>query len=91
MASIAIIGDYNPEYISHGETGESIVQVAQRLGVDVVHEWVPTEEIASRGAKRALAAYDGFWAAPGSPYRSLEGALAGIRFARESGKPLVGT
>ncbi len=38
-----------------------------------------------------LAAYDGLWIAPASPYRSMEGALGAIRYARERGVPLVGT
>jgi len=38
-----------------------------------------------------LAAYDGIWIAPASPYRSMDGALAAVRHARERGVPLVGT
>jgi len=39
----------------------------------------------------ALETFDGLWAAPGAPYRSLQGGLTGIRFARERGVPFVGT
>jgi CTP synthase (UTP-ammonia lyase) len=88
---IGIIGDFSTEYISHRETGEAITVAAARLSLDVGFDWVPTDKIAARGADAALSAFDGFWAAPGSPYRSLEGALGGIRYARENGKPLVGT
>lgn len=35
--------------------------------------------------------YDAFWCAPGSPYRSLTGALDAIRFAREERVPFIGT
>lgn len=38
-----------------------------------------------------LAPYDGVWIAPASPYRSMGGALAAVRYARERGVPLVGT
>jgi CTP synthase (UTP-ammonia lyase) len=31
------------------------------------------------------------WIAPASPYRSMDGALRAIRYARERGVPLVGT
>jgi CTP synthase (UTP-ammonia lyase) len=51
---------------------------------------VATDTVAA-GGTGALAAFDGLWAAPGSPYRSLEGALAGVRFARERGVPFFGT
>ena len=38
-----------------------------------------------------LAAYAGWWIAPGSPYRSMNGALRIIRYAREHDVPLLGT
>jgi CTP synthase (UTP-ammonia lyase) len=38
-----------------------------------------------------LAGYAGLFIAPASPYRSMAGALAAIRFARERGVPLVAT
>jgi CTP synthase (UTP-ammonia lyase) len=61
-----------------------------RLGVEVFYSWVPTERIAEEGAG-ALKEFDAFWASPGSPYQSMEGALEGIRFVRESGRPFVAT
>ena len=87
---IGIIGDYDPDYISHRETGAALEDSGRRLGIGVDYEWVATDGLAS-GDTEALAAFDGLWAAPGSPYRSLEGALAGIRFARERGVPFLGT
>jgi CTP synthase (UTP-ammonia lyase) len=50
---------------------------------------VPTD--ASGEWDERLAAYDGVWIAPASPYRSMDGALAAVRYARERGVPLVGT
>jgi YD repeat-containing protein len=38
-----------------------------------------------------LSRFDGLWIAPASPYRSMDGALTAIRYARERGVPLVGT
>ena len=35
--------------------------------------------------------FDGLWCVPASPYRSTEGALRAIRFAREQGRPFLGT
>jgi len=87
---IAIIGDYNLEYISHPQTGGAIVAAGRRAGIDTEYEWVGTDRVATDGVA-ALNAFDGFWMSPGSPYRSLDGALAGIRHARGSGKPFVGT
>jgi len=42
-------------------------------------------------AGKTLEACDGIWAAPGSPYRSMDGMLKGIQFARERDWPFLGT
>jgi CTP synthase (UTP-ammonia lyase) len=60
------------------------------LGVDLDIEWIPTGDLET-GAPDRLGGLDGLWSPPGSPYRSLTGALAAIRFARESGLPFIGT
>jgi CTP synthase (UTP-ammonia lyase) len=49
---------------------------------------LPTEEIV---AATRVACFSGLWCVPGSPYRSMEGALLAIRHARESGVPFLGT
>jgi len=38
-----------------------------------------------------LESFAGFFVAPGSPYRSIDGALHAIRHAREHARPLLGT
>jgi CTP synthase (UTP-ammonia lyase) len=53
--------------------------------------WLPTEALAGADGESVLARCDGLWAAPGSPYRSMEGALRAIRFARERRWPFLGT
>jgi CTP synthase (UTP-ammonia lyase) len=55
----------------------------------VTGEWIPTDTITD--APRQLAGYGAIWCVPASPYRSMAGALAAIRFARESGRPFLGT
>ncbi|TMB70927.1 MAG: hypothetical protein E6J43_00615 [Chloroflexi bacterium] len=87
---IGIVGDYGPGYVSHRETGAAIEESARRLGIDVDYEWVSTDLVEAEGTG-ALETFDGLWAAPGAPYRSLQGGLTGIRFARERGVPFVGT
>ena len=39
----------------------------------------------------SLAEFDGLWCVPGMPYRSAAGAISGIRFARTSHLPFLGT
>jgi CTP synthase (UTP-ammonia lyase) len=86
---IGIIGDYNPDAPTHRATEAAIGHAAAHLHCTAGVTWLPTAELSRPAA--GLAAYDALWCAPGSPYRSMEGALAGIRFARESGRPFLGT
>jgi CTP synthase (UTP-ammonia lyase) len=87
---IGIIGDYDPEYPMHRATNAALEAAGRGLDIGVDYEWVATDSVAP-GDEGRLARFDGLWAAPGGPYRSLEGALWGIRFARERGIPYVGT
>jgi CTP synthase (UTP-ammonia lyase) len=42
-------------------------------------------------AARDLAAFSAIWVVPASPYANMAGALAAIRFARETRRPFLGT
>jgi CTP synthase (UTP-ammonia lyase) len=90
QVTIAIVGDYDPSHATHPATGASLDHAAAALGLDLVHGWIPTSDLAG-DARRALAGHSGVWIAPRSPYASIEGALAAIRLARERGVPLIGT
>jgi CTP synthase (UTP-ammonia lyase) len=87
---IGVIGDYDGRP-SHVATNAALGHAAARLGLELEIRWLPTPALLAPGAEAALAACDGLWASPGSPYRSLDGALAGIRFARERDWPFTGT
>jgi CTP synthase (UTP-ammonia lyase) len=84
--TIAVVGDHNPGSHKHAALDQAIA----RLPHGVTAAWLPTEELAADPAGR-LAGRDGVFVAPGSLYRSLDGALGAIRHARESGLPLFGT
>ncbi len=84
---IAVVGDYNPEFVSHPATTKALQLAAESLGLLVTGVWIATPEVDEVKLQR----YDGQWASSGSPYRSFEGALRAIRFARERGRPFVGT
>ena len=43
------------------------------------------------GTQKMLESFDGLWASPGSPYKSLDGMLKGIEFARKRDWPFLGT
>lgn len=91
MARIGIIGDFNPEYRSHHATNAALQHAAVKLGCAVEITWVPTTSLAESHAAEILASHGGLWASPGSPYRSMEGMLAGIQFARTRNRPFVAT
>lgn len=90
-ASLAIIADFDSGSPSHVATNEGIAHSAESLGLHVAPRWVHTAELARSEGVKQVRECNGFWIGPGSPYASMEGALAAIRFAREQGIPLLGT
>jgi len=86
---IALVGDRSPAVRAHLAIPGALEHASQALGMRVLHEWVHTAELA-RPAD-ALRGFDAVWCVPGSPYASMEGALRGIRHARETGMPFLGT
>jgi CTP synthase (UTP-ammonia lyase) len=83
-ARVGVVGDFNPANPTHRFTNAALDHL--RLSF----EWVPTETIEDK-PEAQIGKYDGLWIAPASPYRSMQGALSAIRYARERGVPLVGT
>ncbi|HTQ52399.1 MAG TPA: CTP synthase [Candidatus Acidoferrales bacterium] len=86
--NIAIVGDYDAGVPAHRAIPRALTLAGEAAGVIVKHEWVSTETITSAAR---VSACDGLWCAPASPYRSMEGALQAIRFARQEGRPFLGT
>jgi CTP synthase (UTP-ammonia lyase) len=88
---IGILGDFNPEFRSHHATNEALQHAAAKLDVTVESQWLPTPSLLEPGAQKVLESFDGLWAAPGSPYKSMDGMLKGIEFARRRDWPFLGT
>ena len=88
---IGLIGDYDEGKLSHQATTNAIHHAANCLSIKVNTTWIPTTSLLDENTFRSLDKFSGLWGAPGSPYRSLDGALRGIRFARENRKPFLGT
>jgi CTP synthase (UTP-ammonia lyase) len=88
---IAIVGDFEAERPSHKETNEALWHGAENLCLRVNADWVPPQALETEAGRTKLEAYDGVFCAPGGPYRSMNGALEAIRFARERGWPFLGT
>jgi CTP synthase (UTP-ammonia lyase) len=87
---LAIIGDYDPANPTHTATEAAIRHAGQEIEVDVIVHWLPTEAAAD-WLPTLSSIYDACWIAPGSPYKSMEGALRAIGFARINGFPTLGT
>ncbi len=86
---VAVVGEFDREAVAHRANAPAIELAAAAAAVRVVPTWIPTDTIDP--AAPDLAAFDGVWCVPVTPYRSAEGAIAAIRFARERGVPFLGT
>jgi len=82
---IGIIGDFNPANPTHIYTNNAIHHAAEALGAQIDVAWLRTDQWAE------YERFQGLFGGPGSPYRSFEGALSGIRHARENNVPFLGT
>jgi len=85
---IALIGDYDPQVTAHQAIPVALGMAAEHCDRDVKGQWLPTDSIET---ETSLDEFDGFWCVPASPYRSMDGALRAIRFAREQRRPFLGT
>lgn len=88
---IAVLGDFNAQFQSHQAINASLEHAAGRSELEVEFRWVPTPGLAEAGQVESLEEFDGLWASSGSPYKSMQGMLAGIEFARSRDWPFVGT
>jgi CTP synthase (UTP-ammonia lyase) len=88
---VAVIGDRVDGFEPHETISASLRHAADALHVPPPEmRWFATDALVPDAAG-ALAGAVAIWCAPGAPYRSLAGALAGIRVAREQRVPFLGT
>lgn len=88
---VGVIGDYNAASRFHRATGTALAHAAAALSLAVEVVWLPTPTLVDGPRAAVLQDCDALWCAPGSPYQSMEGALQAIRYAREQGRPFIGT
>ena len=88
---VGIIGDFDPSYSSHAATNNALSQAARAMSLSLDLSWLSTLSLDEEGSRMVLEQFDALWCAPGSPYKSMNGALRAIRFAREHDWPFVGT
>jgi CTP synthase (UTP-ammonia lyase) len=88
---IGILADYKENFPPHATIEPALQHAARTLDARVEARWLSSDSLLDDTGRAALEECHGLWAGPGSPYRSLDGMLAGIRFARERGVPFLGT
>src|SRR5881396_4119307 len=88
---IGILGDFQPKAPNLPAIEKSLQHASAKLQIAVEGKWIPTPSILESNAQKMLESFDGIWAAPGSPYKSFEGMLKGIEFARRRDWPFLGT
>ena len=91
MRKIAVIGDFDSGFKPHTTIGAALSHSNTMLCLNSYREnWIDT--VSCEDLRESdLSAYDGFWIAPGSPYKSMTGALRVIEYARSKDTPLLGT
>lgn len=86
---VVVVGDFDETSPTHSATDESLAHAAARLGVRADVRWAATDDLArDLGVVRSA---DALLCAPGSPYRSLAGALRALHHGRTEGVPTLGT
>jgi CTP synthase (UTP-ammonia lyase) len=89
--NIDIIGDYDSSKPSHIATNAAIGHAAGYLKIKIEVTWMPTPSFLTGEGKKNINLFDAVWVSPSSPYQNTEGALEGIKLARETDRPLIGT
>ena len=82
---VGLLGEFNEQQRAHHAIPKAL-NAAWEGGVETT--WVSTDSV-EKG--ESLAEYDGLWCVPGMPYRSADGAISAIRYARTSKVPFLGT
>ena len=84
---LSLAGDYRADAVAHQAIPLAIERAARRLNITVEAEWIASEKLAASDLRRG----DAVWVVPGSPYHNDEAVFDTIRWARESGKPFLGS
>jgi CTP synthase (UTP-ammonia lyase) len=93
MIRLAIIGDFDRGVTAHEGIDASLARIQQTSWPDLSWEWWHTSLLpdCAQHITEVIGVPDGVWCTPASPYAKTEGALAAIRYARETETPFLGT
>ncbi len=90
MATIALVGDRNDQVTAHRAIPRALEIASVSRAYPVGHQWIGTADL-NASVEDTLAPFSAVWCVPASPYENMEGALAAIRYARETDRPFLGT
>ena len=82
---VGLLGEFNEQQKAHHAIPRALA-AASEGGVETT--WVSTDAV-EKG--ESLEEFHGLWCVPGMPYRSADGAITAIRYARTSLLPFLGT
>ncbi|MEO8593105.1 MAG: hypothetical protein ABI759_07280 [Candidatus Solibacter sp.] len=82
---IGLLGEFNGQQKAHHAIPKALEGASEGA---VETTWVSTDSV-EKG--QSLAEFHGLWCVPGMPYRSADGAINAIRYARTSKLPFLGT
>jgi CTP synthase (UTP-ammonia lyase) len=88
---IGILGDYHPDSPTLPSIEKSIQHAAEKLKISAKAQWLESDTLLDPSVEAKLESLDGLWASPGGPYKSFDGMLRGIEFARRRDWPFLGT
>ena len=84
---IALVGNYDEESPLHKLIPQSLESACDKLGFNINIEWIDTRRVNVKHLK----SFDAIWCTPGAVYKSTQGALNAINFARVNNIPFLGT
>lgn len=84
---IALVGNYDEESPLHKLIPQSLESACDKLGFNINIEWIDTRRV----NVKQLKSFDAIWCTPGAAYKSTQGALNAINFARVNNIPFLGT
>jgi CTP synthase (UTP-ammonia lyase) len=85
---VGLVGDFDASVTAHRAIPLALRFAAEALAQPLNFDWLATDAMPDADG---LARFDALWCVPASPYRSMDGALSAIRFAREQRVPFLGT
>jgi len=82
---VGLLGEFNEQQRAHQAIPKALAGASEGA---VETTWISTDSV---GDGKSLSEFHGLWCVPGMPYRSADGAISAIRYARTSHLPFLGT